>query len=116
MMPNPKKPTGLKPLRVLIVDDSENDALLLVRELKRGGYESVYERVDTSEAMEKALANLEWDVIVSDYRMPRFGALDTLAMAQEASIEGPSFVGRLWKSVKGSPESCTTPSLRHSTV
>src|SRR5215204_5212397 len=45
-VPNPKKPTGLKPLRVLIVDDSENDALLLVRELKRGGYEPVYERVD----------------------------------------------------------------------
>ena len=91
-MPNPKKPTGLKPLRVLIVDDSENEALLLVRELKRGGYEPVYERVDTSEAMEKALANSEWDVIVSDYRMPRFGALDALAMAQEASFEGPSIV------------------------
>jgi len=87
-----KKRTDLKPLRVLIVEDSENDALLLVRELKRGGYEPVYKRVYMPEAMEEALASSEWDVIVSDYRMPHFGALDALAMAQEASFEGPFIV------------------------
>ncbi|HEX2739292.1 MAG TPA: PAS domain S-box protein [Rubrobacter sp.] len=91
-LPHRKKRTDLKPLRVLIVEDSENDALLLVRELKRGGYEPDYERVYIPEAMEEALDTSEWDVIVSDYRMPRFGALDALAMAQEASFEGPFIV------------------------
>ena len=86
------KRTDLKPLRVLIVEDSENDALLLVRELERGGYEPVYRRVCIQEAMEKALASSEWDVIVSDYRMPSFGALDALKMAKEAGFEGPFIV------------------------
>jgi PAS domain S-box-containing protein len=91
-LPHRTKSTGLKPLRVLIVEDSENDALLLVRELERGGHEPVYKQVYVPEAMEEALASSEWDVIVSDYRMPRFGALDALAMAQEANFEGPFIV------------------------
>jgi PAS domain S-box-containing protein len=91
-LPHRKKRTDLKPLQVLIVEDSENDALLLVHELRRGGYEPVYKRVHMPEAMEEALAGSEWDVIISDYRMPRFGALDALAMAQEARFEGPFIV------------------------
>jgi DNA-binding NtrC family response regulator len=75
------------------VEDSEDDALLLVRELKRGGYEPVYERVYTRQAMEKALAERgPWDVIVSDYRMPRFGAPEALAVAREAATEVPFVV------------------------
>ena len=75
------------------MEDSEDDALLLVRELKRGGYEPVYERVYTREAMEKALADDgPWDVIVSDYRMPRFGAPEALAVAREAGAEVPFVV------------------------
>ncbi len=45
------------PLRVLIVEDSEDDTLLLVRELQRGGYDPTYERVDTAEAMKVALTS-----------------------------------------------------------
>ena len=44
------------PLRVLIVEDSEDDALLLLRELERGGYEPIHERVDTPEEMQRAVA------------------------------------------------------------
>jgi hypothetical protein len=60
------------PLRVLLVEDSENDALLLLRELRRGGYEPLYERVSTPEEMEKALGEATsrvepWEVVVSDY-------------------------------------------------
>ena len=62
------------PLRVLVVEDSEDDALLLLRELRRGGYEPEHERVETPEDMRKALADSSWDVIFSDYRMPRFEA------------------------------------------
>ena len=80
------------PLRVLIVEDSEDDALLLLRELRRGGYEPEYERVDTPEAMEKALAGSEWDVIFSDYRMPRFGAPEALQMWHAWGSEAPFIV------------------------
>ena len=87
-----KTDSGLRPLRVLIVEDSENDALLLVRELKKGGYEPDYERVESSGAMEKALAASEWDVVVSDYRMPRFGALEALRVARDAGSDAPFIV------------------------
>jgi PAS domain S-box-containing protein len=87
-----KKPASSRPLRALIVEDSENDTLLLLRELRRGGYEPHYERVETAEAMEKALAASEWDVIVSDYRMPRFGAPEALGVFRESGLEAPFIV------------------------
>ncbi|HLF86420.1 MAG TPA: hypothetical protein VI584_05005, partial [Nitrospiria bacterium] len=62
------------PLRVLIVEDSEDDKELVLRELRRGGYDPVYERVDTSEAMGMALDQQTWDIIISDYSMPNFNA------------------------------------------
>lgn len=77
---------------MLIVEDSENDALLLMRELKRCGYEPDYERVETPEAMEKALAAPGWDVVVSDYRLPRFGAPEALALFRESGLEAPFIV------------------------
>jgi DNA-binding NtrC family response regulator len=87
-----KKPASPRPLRVLIVEDSENDALLLLRELRRGGYEPHYERVETAEAMEKALAASEWDVIISDYRMPRFSALEALKVFKKSGSDAPFIV------------------------
>jgi PAS domain S-box-containing protein len=87
-----RKPADLKPLRVLIVEDSENDALLLVRELRRGGYEPAYERVESAEAMEKALAGSEWDVILSDYRLPRFNALEALEVFRDSASDAPFIV------------------------
>ena len=61
-------------LRALIVEDSEDDALLLIRELKKGGYNPVYERVETAAAMKKALKKKQWDIILCDYKMPKFSA------------------------------------------
>ena len=80
------------PLRVLLVEDSEDDALLLLRELRRGGYEPEYERVYTPEAMERALAGSAWDVIFSDYRMPRFEAPEALKMWHASDSEAPFIV------------------------
>jgi PAS domain S-box-containing protein len=74
------------------VEDSKNDALLLIRELKMGGYEPEYERVETPEAMKKALAASGWDVVVSDYRLPRFGAPEALALFRESGLEAPFVV------------------------
>ena len=55
------------PLRVLIVEDSEEDTLLIVRELKRGGFDPIHERVETAEAMTAALENQSWDIVIADY-------------------------------------------------
>ena len=55
-------------LRVLMVEDSEDDALLIIRELKKGGYNPVYERVATATAMKKALKEKQWDIILCDYK------------------------------------------------
>jgi CheY-like chemotaxis protein len=84
--------SDLKPLRVLIAEDSQNDALLLLRELRRGGYEPEHERVDTPEAMQEALARSGWDVVISDYRMPRFGAPEALAIFRDSGLEAPFIV------------------------
>ena len=65
-------------LRLLIVEDSAEDAEMIVRELRRAGYTLVYERVDTLESM-RALLHWEWDLILADYKMPRFSGLDALA-------------------------------------
>ena len=81
------------PLRVLLVEDSEDDALLIVRELEHSGYEPEYERVETAEAMHKALA--EWgpyDIVISDYRMPGFRASEALAIFRESGLQAPFII------------------------
>ena len=65
-------------LRVLLIDDSDDDAQLIVRELRRGGYDVEYERVETRTAMEEVLSHRVWDIILCDYNMPLFNALDAL--------------------------------------
>jgi PAS domain S-box-containing protein len=79
-------------LQLLIVEDSEDDALLLLRELQKSGYEPSWERVDTSEAMTTALAARQWDVIVSDFSMPRFSGLDALRMVRESGLDIPFII------------------------
>jgi CheY-like chemotaxis protein len=77
-----RKATGRRPPRVVIVEDSENYAPLLLRELRRGGYEPEHQRVRTPEAMKQVLSRSDWDVIDSDYPMPHFGTPETLAVSQ----------------------------------
>ena len=84
-------------LRVLLVEDSENDALLLLRELKKGGYEPLHERVQTPEEMHEALVEASsrgepYEVVVSDYYMPRFGALDALEVLRGLGYDTPFVV------------------------
>lgn len=77
------------PIRVLIVEDSENDAALIVRELQRGGYDPNFERVDTPAAMVIALNKQTWDIIFSDYTMPQFNGMDALARVRERELDVP---------------------------
>jgi PAS domain S-box-containing protein len=80
------------PLRVLLVEDYEDDALLLVRELRRGGYDPVYERVDTAEAMEAALDERGWDLVVADHSMPAFSSQAALELLRGKGYSDLPFI------------------------
>jgi DNA-binding NtrC family response regulator len=79
-------------LRVLIVEDNNLDASLLLRALRRGGYEPVYEVVDTAAAMRAGLERQDWDAITSDHAMPHFSALAALALAKELRPNVPFII------------------------
>ena len=79
-------------LRVLIVDDSEDDAKLMIRQLHKGGYDPKWERVETAEAMEAALDREQWDVILCDYKMPHFSAPAALKLVQDKNIDIPFII------------------------
>ena len=80
------------PVRVLSVEDSEDDSLLLLRELRRGGYEPAHQRVDTREAMSRALEERPWDIILSDHSMPRFDCFAALALLQQSGLDLPFII------------------------
>lgn len=82
----------MKPLRVLIVEDSEDDTELLLHELRRGGYAPESERVQTPEGLDDALARRSWDIIISDYAMPRFNGLQALKLTQEKGVDIPFII------------------------
>jgi PAS domain S-box-containing protein len=75
-----------------MVDDSEDDVLLILREITRGGYTPVYERVETAEAMKKTLREKPWDIILCDYKMPNFSAPMAIALVKEANIDTPLII------------------------
>ena len=81
-----------QPLRVLIVEDSGADVDLLLRALRRGGYEAAYDVVETPAAMRAALARQDWDVITSDHAMPHFSAPAALALAKEVCPDVPFLI------------------------
>jgi PAS domain S-box-containing protein len=66
------------PIRVLVIEDNEDDSILEIQELRKGGFTVEYERVETREACKAALLEQEWDCIISDYSMPQFSGLDAL--------------------------------------
>ena len=77
------------PLRVLMVEDSGDDAQLIAAEFKRGGLDAVYERVETAAAMQAALEVHTWDLIICDYSMPHFDGPAALAIYQQAGLDIP---------------------------
>jgi phosphoserine phosphatase RsbU/P len=81
-----------KPLRVLIVEDSEDDVELLLRALRKGGYEVDHKVVETPEAMRALLVSRKWDLITSDHAMPRFNAPDALSLAKEYCPDVPFLI------------------------
>ncbi len=81
-----------QPLRVLLVEDVEADALLVLRALRTGGFAPEYKRADTPEAMTAALGGGPWDIVISDYTMPGFSGLDALALFQQSGLDAPFII------------------------
>lgn len=79
-------------IKVLIVEDNEDDALLAVRQLVQDGYNVSYDRVDTQEAMKSSLEQAEWDVVLSDYAMPHFSGEAALELVRNAYPDMPFIV------------------------
>lgn len=82
----------MRKLRALIVEDNEDDAVMLLRQLTRDGYEVEFERVYEAETMETALTAREWDIVLSDYSMPRFDGLMALAILKKTGMDIPFMV------------------------
>jgi PAS domain S-box-containing protein len=82
----------LPTLRVLMIEDSEDDALLLTRILKKSGYEPESERVQTAEGMISALLSRPWDILLCDYHLPGFSGLDAIAMLKEMNLDIPLII------------------------
>jgi two-component system, cell cycle sensor histidine kinase and response regulator CckA len=80
------------PLSALIVEDLEDDALLVVEELRRSGYEPEWQRVEDREAMRDALTQKVWDVVLSDWALPQWSALDALALLKETGLDIPFII------------------------
>lgn len=77
------------PLRALLVEDSEDDALLLANDLREAGYDLQWRRVDTARDLAQALDEQEWDIIFGDYAMPQFTGVEALTQIRQRGIDTP---------------------------
>jgi putative two-component system response regulator len=84
--------TAREPLRVLIVEDSVDDADLLVLELRRGGFEPEYERVQTPGDMQSALDRRPWDLVISDHSAPQFDSMGALRLLKATGLDIPFII------------------------
>lgn len=80
-----------RPIRVLLVEDSENDAMLLLLELRQNGYAVESERVETASAMSDAL-DRQWDVVIADYVLPKFSGPAALKLMQRRGLDLPFII------------------------
>lgn len=80
------------PLRILLVEDSEDDATLLLRELRKGGYAPDCQRVDTGHDFESALFSENWDIVITDHNLPGYSSEATLAAVKRSGIDLPVII------------------------
>ena len=81
-----------KPIRVWIIEDSEDDAFFLLREIRSGGYDTSHIRVDTPEAMKSALSEDSWDIVLIDHVMPLFSGPAALDLLKETGLGLPAII------------------------
>jgi PAS domain S-box-containing protein len=79
-------------IHILLVEDSEDDALLVIRHIQRAGYEVIYDRVVDSAAMTESLQRKPWDLVIADYMLPSFNGFAALALLKEKHIEIPFII------------------------
>lgn len=85
-----------KPLKVLMIEDSDDDAHLIAGELRHGGFEVDYLRVDTSSVLEDALTDCSWDVILCDHAMPKLCAPEAVAILRRKKVTIPVIIVSGW--------------------
>jgi two-component system cell cycle sensor histidine kinase/response regulator CckA len=76
-------------LRLLLIEDSEEDCTLLLRTLRNSGYEVVHKRVDTAEALQAVLREHTWDCVISDFSLPGFSGISALKIVREKDLDVP---------------------------
>ncbi len=81
-----------RPLQILLVEDSDNDALLLDLALQRAGFTFKSHRVETPAEMSSALDAQQWDVVIADYVLPQFDGLGALAMVKGRGVDLPFII------------------------
>jgi diguanylate cyclase (GGDEF)-like protein len=81
-----------KPLRVLIVEDSEDDALLLIRHIRKGGYTPTVLRVDSLDGIRQAFSDTVWDIVISDHNLPEFDSIAALNAVREIAMDVPVLI------------------------
>ncbi|MHB0938504.1 MAG: sensor histidine kinase [Armatimonadota bacterium] len=81
-----------KPLRVLIVEDSIEDAYIILDALRQGGFDPVSQRVATADDLRAALEEHPWDIVLTDFKLPGFGGKEALAMVREKDGDLPAII------------------------
>lgn len=81
-----------KRLRLLLIEDSDWDAELLLTYLKKGGYELEFKRIQTVAELRENLHKTDWDVILADYNLPQFSALAALEVVQKSGLDIPFII------------------------
>jgi DNA-binding NtrC family response regulator len=80
------------PLRVLIIEESADNVLLLLQKLRDGGYAPECRQVNNADGMAAALAEREWDIVIADYLLPRFGGMAALELLQQQGLDLPFII------------------------
>ena len=78
-----------QPVKILIIEDSEDDAKLALRALCRGGFDPTHRRIQTAAELESALAQERWDAVISDFMLPGFTGIDALGIFRAAGLDIP---------------------------
>lgn len=81
-----------EPLHLLIVEDSEDDALLVIRELRKAGLEPEYRRVDSSDTLQAALDDGTWDIVITDHNLPEFGSKAVIRQVRQSGLDLPLII------------------------
>jgi len=81
-----------EPIRLLIIEDNDDDAILEAEALKKGGFDVIFERVDNPMDLREALRKQSWDCVISDYSLPSFSGLDALAIFLESALDIPFII------------------------